>query len=205
LIIRYGDNMIENKRCPWCGNVLKHDSNSFKIDRYAIKCLICHNWSRPRMNIFLFVLVLLLLIISLLWDYLNFPIICFLIVSLAILLYIYKLPYKRISNGKWDKRIEEDVFIGGAQIKWYSKQEGGLILAKYRILNHYIMPICFYDDEKNPVTHTLCVRLESISRVKRGEYNVFALADSVNIDAINDNKNFYVFNKKKIIAEGKLL
>lgn len=128
--------MIESKRCPWCGYVLKHDSNSFKIDRYAIKCLNCHKWSRPRMNIIL-------------------PILLFLI--------------------------------------------------KHRVLNHYIMPICFYDNDNNPVTHTLCVRVERVSRIKRDKYKIFALNYSINIDIINNNKNFYIFNKKKIIAEGRLL
>lgn len=195
--------MIENKRCPWCGHALKHDSNSFKIDQYAIKCSNCHNWSRPRMNIIVLILPLLLGVIGILWNYLKAPFVTFWSISLILLVYIYKLPYKRISNGKWDKRLGEDVYIGVAQISWLSKQEGGLFLAKHMILNHYIMPICFCDDENNPVTHTFCVRLER-NDIKKENYKIFALNDNINIDIIN-NKKFYIFNNKRKIAEGRLV
>lgn len=197
--------MIESKRCPWCGYVLKHDSNSFKIDRYAIKCLNCHKWSRPRMNIILPILLLLIVVIGFLWNCQKISFVLFFIISQILLIHINKLPYKRISNDKWNKRIEEDVFIGVAQISWYSIKEGGLFLIKHRVLNHYIMPICFYDNDNNPVTHTLCVRVERVSRIKRDKYKIFALNYSINIDIINNNKKFYIFNKKKIIAEGRLL
>jgi hypothetical protein len=93
-------------------------------------------------------------------------------------------------------------YIREAQITWLKYKEGGLVLAKYRIPNNFIIPICFYNQHNLPLTNVICVRLEKYRTRGKKLYKIYVLRKEYLEKINNEQKNFNLYNKRVLVGNG---
>lgn len=200
--------MIENHRCPWCGSDFTSGKTQIYIkknlDPLERKCTLCGKPSAIRRSI---INVLLVILLFLFLVYFTNNKIITVIVVLAGLNIIYyfaylRMPLERTEDGKWYDRVEDDSYIGVAQITWLKHKEGGLFLAKYRIPNNFIIPICFYDQHNLPLTNVICVRLEKYIKSGQRLYKIYVLRKDFLTEINKECKHFYLYNKRVHVGDG---
>ena len=200
-------------RCPWCGddNIDVTERKIWPYMKFKVKCENCHHESRFNLvrpaTIILGMYGLARFLYG--WFYgkpeelRHYYFFGVLPLVLYLLFIATHIPLNRIGKTKEKK-------LGKSMVRWYPVEKGGIKLAKIRIIDNMIFPVCFLDGKGTPVSQTLCVRLHK-------RWCLFWKKAQVKL--INDNlwkvdrdgktpwekaEKFVIFNKGKIIGEGIL-
>ncbi len=116
-------------------------------------------------------------------------------------------PMRRIQT----RPRQKERSIGRANIRWYSAKEGGVGLAKLRIIDNMIFPVCFLDETGKPVSQTVCVRLHKRGSLfwRKAKVKIISedlwKADSEGKTPWEKAEKFVIFNDKEIVGEGRIL
>lgn len=117
---------------------------------------------------------------------------------LWLFVYLDKMPYKRVKNSDY---IPEE-FLGFANITWLSHREGGLRLPNLTIWNHYILGVCFIDDEGKPISQTGYIRVNKMFLKKTRK--IYRITDNFQYDKERMGR-FAVFYKEKRVGTGNMI
>lgn len=115
-------------------------------------------------------------------------------------------PMRRIQT----RPRQKERSIGRANIRWYSVKEGGVGLAKLRIIDNMIFPVCFLDATGKPVSQTVCVRLHKRGSLfwRKAKVKIISedlwKADSEGKTPWEKAEKFVIFNNKEIVGEGRI-
>lgn len=215
---------IDRRRCPWCGNIY-YESDETCADREMQLCESCGRKVRSQFNfknneytliiLSCFVIDIVLSIVQIVLETL-FPVTEMFhirairrLISLSPLLYFWtnreQFPVWR-AHEVWEEKE-----IGRANIRWYSVKEGGVGLAKLRIIDNMIFPVCFLDATGKPVSQTVCVRLHKRGSLfwRKAKVKIISedlwKADSEGKTPWEKAEKFVIFNNKEIVGEGRIL
>lgn len=117
---------------------------------------------------------------------------------LWLLVHLNKMPYKRAKNSDY---IPEE-FLGFANITWLPHREGGLRLPNLTIWNHYILGVCFIDDEGKPISQTGYIRVNKMFLKKTRK--IYRITDNFQYDKERMGR-FAIFYKEKRVGTGIML
>lgn len=197
---------LDYTRCPWCGTpydaVPEHPHDFVKgngVGVYGHFCTSCGKWGRYyfcSMGIIMFFAFEMILLS------LPIPRIISLFISFMIgLIFIGKTPYYRHPDyGKY--LTPEEPKLCTITIHWYSLRDGGIGFPRFRIYNHMIFPICFVDQNDQPVTQTGCVRLCKKWFILFKGARLRLITDVIDAHKIQEGMKFYIFNQGARMGEG---
>lgn len=185
-------------RCPWCGEI---NNNIFRFAR----CRECNKkyyysyYTTSFLLIELPILFLTAIIFVLLLEHLILSILTF-VIGFAFLYLSPTHPLLKRSNNK-QELIKQTSFK--ANISFY-KELNYRVKINSIFLKDRIYPICFVNDDDEPISQTVCVCVENYNRkAKTAELSFLPLGNKLDRD-ICDLK-FYIFDIGKKIGEGKCI
>ena len=206
---------LEPERCPWCGNILRLSSQySDKVNKSFVICNWCKKEVKPN-KIFLeyFFGVITLVVASYfvckIWS--SWSILLVLVLVALFAIFTNRITYVRsMKYENWGDEEIKEMFLGKADICWYSGREGGIGLPRLRIRNNMIFPVCFVNAEGVPVSQTVCVRLQKRflyfwrnASVKLITEDLWK-ADAEGRKPWEKARMFWIFNRGEKIGEGRI-
>lgn len=187
--------------CPWCGS--ENAKPNFFNGRYNYICGICNQHFRAYtgwLTVFILIICTCIFLLSL-YNKKEIPLYIIGIISFCLIghaIFIYKMPYKRVKNSDY---IPEE-FLGFANITWLPHREGGLRLPNLTIWNHYILGVCFIDDEGKPISQTGYIRVNKMFLKKTRK--IYRITDNFQYDKERMGR-FAIFYKEKRVGTGIML
>lgn len=200
--------LSSERRCPWCGEVVDNIRND--MERYHTKECACCGKKYSfyyKNNIFLFSdIIFVLLIIGIAFTMIKkwFPIIlCLIFVIVEILLQSMN-PYEMYDDEGIPimKRYK-------AIFNFNSENFSAVELLKIRLflMEKSIIPICFADETDNPLSHVICISVESARKISKTKYECifsFLPLSPFSYDA-SKTRDFYLFDgDRKRVAKGRM-
>lgn len=189
--------------CPWCGSENFQNKKGIGHSKFCFQCLDCNRYFRLYYGyiiwIFLYTILFLLLAYNILDK--SFAIALAYGMILPYILTVIKMPVKRVLMGDKYYPYTPEQTLGIAQITWLRHNKGGLLFPHLTIWNHYILPICFIDEDGTALSQVGYARINRIWF--RKEKKITRITDNYRYDpAIM--KKFVIFYNKKIVAQGKI-
>ncbi|MCM1227342.1 MAG: hypothetical protein NC320_07960 [Clostridium sp.] len=196
-----------NRRCPWCGEIVK----KIICNKYGIKTCgncgnkyIAHNGTVSKIFVLFSVFwgiiaVLSINHISIAFIY-GFFYICICVLSEKIITYErYNDDSIRFSIKKYSAKItfEHDDKFSTEYIK-----------ARIFLSDKAVIPICFADENDKPLSHVICINMEDTRRISYTEYEcVFSFLPNSHVNCYAYKTcDFYLFDgDRKRIAKGRIL
>lgn len=190
--------------CPWCGGENFERKNGTGHSKWCFKCLDCNRYFRLYYGYMIWpclYCILLLLTAYGLFDS-SLAIILAWIMAVPYALTVAKMPMKRVSMGEKYYVYYPEQYLGMAQIIWYKYSEGGLRFPHITIWNHYILPICFINEQGIPISQVGYARINKIYLKK--ERRIMQVTENYKYNP-TEMKEFVIFYNRRIIARGKMI
>ncbi len=184
-------------RCPWCGKEI----NFLERKVYTSKqCPHCNKIHRQYFFNKQFWMVELPLIVSM--SVLIFLKLFLTIIPMIIILYGFvKIPKPLIRYELEPDNSMKKHFI--AKITFH-KHISYTDKLKSCFVEKIVYPICFVDENDTPISHMVCVCVDSYKRkTKTAELSFLPLGEK--FDDVESGLKFYIFDKGEKIGEGKVI
>lgn len=190
--------------CPWCGSESFERKFGTGHSRWCFRCLDCNRYFRLYYGYVIWLLLYCILLLLFAYGILDRSIAVMLawVMIVPYVMTVVKMPTKRVLMGDKYYSYYPEQLLGVAQITWSKYREGGLRCPRFTVWNHYILPICFVNEQGMPISQVGYARINRIWF--RKEKRIMRITDNYRYDPAV-MKEFVIFYNRRIVARGRMV